>query len=243
MNYREAVLLIDSSTDEGEEALVSIKSAFSEHVNESAFDYRKAVDQIETVKTQPRGRQKVQPQAARQEANAVSIERQRVPGFMASPIQGEHYIFKPEEGGAGAAEGQRAPLQKPGKEKLLEKAPVAVQREGQDARAMADMARIASVLGKGPVPDERQEQAAKPYSGKALLPTFSVRDQISELEKISEGLDEGAFSADQLSMIRFEIGELRKSINDRSAEAGVPELVQIRDARLKILVDKMNGSE
>jgi hypothetical protein len=48
--------------------------------------------------------------------------------------------------------------------------------------------------------------------GKLILPSLSLQDQISDLEKMSEGIDEHVFTEEQLNMIRYEVNGLADKI-------------------------------
>lgn len=76
-----------------------------------------------------------------------------------------------------------------------------------------------------------------------VMPKLSVQDQLADLEKIKEGLDERVFSKEQLQIIREEIGWL--SYTATHAAEPVPsgdegELVLIRNQRVKEIKRKLN---
>ncbi len=72
-----------------------------------------------------------------------------------------------------------------------------------------------------------------------VLPNLSVPDQISELERIIEGLRTGVFDKDHLDTVRQElqgldkIVQLQKAKMKVSGRAGDSEEIMIRDQRLK----------
>lgn len=75
-------------------------------------------------------------------------------------------------------------------------------------------------------------------SEKLVLPSLSLQDQTSELEKIGMGLDRKAFDQEQIGIIKKEVAGLRQT---RSAPVDdfQKELVRIRDARLGEVMAKL----
>ncbi len=84
------------------------------------------------------------------------------------------------------------------------------------------------------------QMAAEPAqsSEKLVLPSLSLQDQTSELEKIGMGLDRKAFDQEQIGIIKKEVAGLRQT---RSAPVDDFQkgLVRIRDARLSEVMAKL----
>ncbi len=72
-----------------------------------------------------------------------------------------------------------------------------------------------------------------------VLPTLSIQDQISELEKIKEGLDEKVFNEEQISIIKEEVSGLELSIKIESPTAD-SFVKGLRDMRGRLLNDVIN---
>ncbi len=71
-----------------------------------------------------------------------------------------------------------------------------------------------------------------------VLPTLSLQDQISELEKISSGLDSYAFNDHELKIIKLEVGGLSKN-KTAPADDFQKNLAVMRDSRLKEVSSKL----
>lgn len=75
-----------------------------------------------------------------------------------------------------------------------------------------------------------------------VMPRLSLQDQLSDLEKIDEGLDEGVFSEEQTSVIVEEVNAL-SSISTREDISGFSEeqkeIALIRNAKIREIKDKL----
>jgi len=77
---------------------------------------------------------------------------------------------------------------------------------------------------------------------KLVLPTLSLQDQISELEKISEGLDEQVFSDEQLKIIKDEVYGLRDKIKGEKISAAdefQKSLINLRNQKINEVIKKL----
>jgi len=74
---------------------------------------------------------------------------------------------------------------------------------------------------------------------KLVLPTLSLQDQISELEKISVGLDSSSFSPEELKIIRMEVVGLMKRKRPAPSDEFQRNLASMRDVRLKDVSRKL----
>jgi hypothetical protein len=75
-----------------------------------------------------------------------------------------------------------------------------------------------------------------------VLPTLSLQDQISELEKISEGLDEQVFSDEQLKIIKDEVYGLRDRIKGEKISATdefQKSLINLRNQKINEVIKKL----
>jgi hypothetical protein len=81
-----------------------------------------------------------------------------------------------------------------------------------------------------------------------VLPKLSVADQISELERIIEGLNEHVFNSEQLEIIKEEVLGLKRAVQkgEQEKETGDPErflaLCILRDSRLDMVLDLLSKS-
>ncbi|MFP3215241.1 MAG: hypothetical protein RXR32_01670 [Candidatus Micrarchaeota archaeon] len=77
---------------------------------------------------------------------------------------------------------------------------------------------------------------------KLVLPTLSLQDQISELEKISEGLDEQVFSDEQLKIIKDEVYGLKDKIKGEKISAAdefQKSLINLRNQKINEVIKKL----
>lgn len=87
-----------------------------------------------------------------------------------------------------------------------------------------------------------RKEAGKVKKGTLVLPTLSVQDQISELEKISMGMDEKVFNTDMKKIIVDEVGGLSgvvKGENLQNMDVFQRNLVSVRDQRLDEVMGKL----
>lgn len=79
------------------------------------------------------------------------------------------------------------------------------------------------------------KETVKVKKGELVLPGLSLQDQISELEKISLGLDERVFSDDQLNIIIYEADGLKEKLKGENTElldTFQKNLIAVRNQRL-----------
>ena len=77
---------------------------------------------------------------------------------------------------------------------------------------------------------------------KLVLPSLSLQDQISELEKISEGLDEQVFSDEQLKIIKEEVYGLMDKIKGEkisTADEFQKSLIDLRNQKINEVIKKL----
>lgn len=66
-----------------------------------------------------------------------------------------------------------------------------------------------------------------------VLPNLPVADQVSELERIIEALNENIFNTEQVSIVRQELEGLRQVIASRPDKGIDPAIAQLRESRLQ----------
>jgi hypothetical protein len=79
--------------------------------------------------------------------------------------------------------------------------------------------------------------------GKFILPTLSLQDQISELEKISEGIDEQVFSEEQMKIIKEEVRGLEEKLKTEKISVSdefQKSLIALRNQRLNEVIKKIS---
>ena len=95
------------------------------------------------------------------------------------------------------------------------------------------------------VSKEIEETISKQKEEKKLkglvLPTLSLSDQISDLEKIKEGLEERVFNEQQLDIIKLEANGLARLIAEGKQPNAPIDLAEMRNSLLKEVID-MVGS-
>ena len=73
-----------------------------------------------------------------------------------------------------------------------------------------------------------------------VLPTLSLNDQLSELEKINLALEGNLFDDEQLGIVKAEAQGLSRSLRKgKPSQDYQKELVELRDKRLKEVLDKL----
>ena len=86
-----------------------------------------------------------------------------------------------------------------------------------------------------------KEEKEKAKTKGLVLPTLSINDQISDLEKISEGLKEHAFTKEQIDIIVLEANGLARLIA-QGKQPNVPtDLAELRNRLLKEIIDEVGG--
>ena len=84
------------------------------------------------------------------------------------------------------------------------------------------------------------ERISSRFRKRGVLANLSLNDQISELEKISEGIDSGVFTKEQLDTIRDEVNKLyAASKGGAENDAAKGPLISLRDRRLNDVRGKL----
>ncbi len=129
-------------------------------------------------------------------------------------------------------------------------APPAAKPELQAERVRA-ASRLREAAGKigsefGGIMAERKEEAEereeKAEEKRLIMPRLSLQDQVSDLGKIQEGLDEGVFSEDQIAIIKEELHWLSgpaARISAANARDEQGELLAIRDQKAKAIEERL----
>ncbi len=113
--------------------------------------------------------------------------------------------------------------------------------EHKEISAGKEIANIISDAGRE-FEKKVSEEALKLKREKLILPTLSIQDQISDLEKMSEGIDENVFNKEQLDIIKLEV----EGMNNRLKYEKQPpndefqkSLIALRNKRLQEVLDKL----
>ncbi|MHB1830065.1 MAG: hypothetical protein ACYCO0_01600 [Candidatus Micrarchaeaceae archaeon] len=146
----------------------------------------------------------------------------------------------------GATEAKKEQAQQPNQ--ILQKTYVRLQEKNPARGAGREMDAVAKELesaisnatkGLKAHAEERMKQARKAQEEKGLvMVTLSLQDQIGELEKISAGIDSGAFTEEQMAIIKTEVKGLMKA-KGAAHDAFQANLLGIRDGRLKEVSKKL----
>lgn len=217
MDYEEAEALLNRLEADQEKKAVTIdlKQALSESIETKQYDEKevgRTVEMLDSFSTQQAQKaQQQRPQRAQAKA-APQAQRQ-----------------------APAVEAEQRPSPK-------------ITNVGQQgSKQMFSRQEIGSIASDlhtmfGGMRGKRQVKKAGPQQvdTKALiLANLSLQDQLTELEKISLGIDKSIFNSSQLEIIKYEIRGLnaaRKLASEQNLDKG---LVQLRDARLKEVINKL----
>ncbi|MGC9099212.1 MAG: hypothetical protein ACP5HW_01535 [Candidatus Micrarchaeia archaeon] len=77
---------------------------------------------------------------------------------------------------------------------------------------------------------------------KLVLPTLSLQDQISELEKISEGIDENVFTEEQMKIVKEEVTGLKDKVKmEKTAPTDEfqKSLISLRNQKIEEVLGKI----
>ncbi|MEM0086917.1 MAG: hypothetical protein QW774_00655 [Candidatus Micrarchaeaceae archaeon] len=126
---------------------------------------------------------------------------------------------------------------KPQPQPAIQQQPLQVQR-AQPTETKEVSEEIKKLVSKASIEFEESvlKEIEKVKVGKLVLPTLSLQDQLSELEKINEGLDENVFNGEQLKIIRQEIFGLAETLRyekSKSLDAFQASLAAMRAKRLE----------
>lgn len=128
-----------------------------------------------------------------------------------------------------------APAPTPQKIKPIKPREVIFSKELSEAAA-----RLSKITNISEVETKIKEAREKRMVKKLVLPTLSINDQISDLEKISEGLDEHVFSKEQLKIIKEEAQGLARLIAEGKQPTTPEDLVGLRNQLLRQVIEKAN---
>jgi len=141
-------------------------------------------------------------------------------------------------------------VQKPGVAPKLEQAkpqaapkPRAKPNPSYFKKDLEEAASRLSVIAKAgsEISNVIKEEKEKAKTKGLVLPTLSINDQISDLEKISEGLKEHAFTKEQIDIIVLEANGLARLIA-QGKQPNVPtDLAELRNRLLKEIIDEVGG--
>ncbi|MEM3208346.1 MAG: hypothetical protein QXE33_00240 [Candidatus Micrarchaeaceae archaeon] len=120
----------------------------------------------------------------------------------------------------------------------VQQQPQQIQHARPAEAAVKAAEEIRKLVGKASAEFEESmlHEMRKVKVGKLILPTLSLQDQLSELEKINEGLDENVFNDEQLKVIRQEVFGLAETLRyekPKSLDAFQASLAAMRAKRLE----------
>lgn len=89
---------------------------------------------------------------------------------------------------------------------------------------------------------EKEKDLMRLGTQKTVLKTLSIQDQILEMERVRQGLDENTFNSDQLFVIKNELIVLYRSIKKERVQLDdlTKGMISIRDQRLIELMHKLD---
>ena len=109
---------------------------------------------------------------------------------------------------------------------------------GESARSQSEKNDVARQLESGLADKAKFVPKIKESDDDLVMPSLSLQDQISELEKISMGLDRSAFNDEQMAIITKEIVGVRKT-SVTPVDDFQRNLLEIRNIRLKEVYAKL----
>jgi len=125
-------------------------------------------------------------------------------------------------------------------QEIVQKAPQKEENE-QILKATNEIKEIVGSVGKEFEKSiKRETQRIK--GEKLILPTLSLQDQISELEKISEGIDENVFNEEQRKIIKIEVRGLKDKIKNEKimpSDELQRSLVALRNQKVEEVIKKI----
>lgn len=116
---------------------------------------------------------------------------------------------------------------------------IAMRRAAQDIRKFADVLEKDIAFAERAIV-KRQQSRGK---GKTVMQTLSVQDQISDLEKISLGLDQKAFDDEQMKLIKEEVYALQDFVKEQNIdklEESQRSFTLLRNRRLQDVINKLS---
>ncbi len=143
-----------------------------------------------------------------------------------------------EKGDLRRAEAVQEQVQQPKTQIRVTKQEVSAERESAASRLRSMVGGAGKELAESV--STRVETAKE---AQLVMPKLSLQDQLSDLEKIREGLDENVFDKEQISIIREEIGGMSQILAREDAStmgSEQRELVQARNQRVKEIKGRLN---
>lgn len=131
------------------------------------------------------------------------------------------------------------------KQKMIQVGDSSMQRMHGTLRAAgADIARIVVELEKdaGRLESTVEDKVSRMGKGNMVMDKMSLQDQISDLEKIYLGVEQGAFSEIQLAVIKSEVKNLHmiaKRQNIDNLDDAQKSIVILRNQRLEDVLNKL----
>lgn len=119
--------------------------------------------------------------------------------------------------------------------------PSAVQKVQEEPSAGKEIASLISNAGRA-FENKIAAERTKVRKEKLILPTLSIQDQISDLEKMSEGIDESVFNEEQMEIVRLEAEGMSDRIRyekQAPADEFQRSLVALRNQRLNEVLAKL----
>ncbi len=236
MDYKAAMIMVEGSKDPSQDVLnVNIEKAVSEELEIKPVNYEAALELMYgTHQVSQRAQAQVQQQT---NVDSKKSEEQHVQ----QNVQPQHTILSIPIQQQKTQKTPPAPLLLPPSNQL----PKLVSHVPDKERAAIEslqsiMNEFQSAMGR----DMARVSEAVPYSKKsdAILPTLSVQDQISDLEKMIRGIDAKEFDRSQLEIIANEVHQLEKEVKENSVRAGAQDndMVSLRNQRLASVINALS---
>ncbi len=244
--YERLAALIDqieseSASNKSVTTFLDISEMMAKSDVKKHMTYKEALDVIDEVESK-----------GRRPAREVQAERLKVQEQRRQQAQGSHAVTS---GVLQTPFAQPSPPKPAAKTKAPEMpAPREIEAQRKEGVA-SELGAIASRLGgmKPSMPSLKMKKRVN--INDLVLPNLSLADQISELERISEGLRGMMFDQDHLGIVKEEVYGLQQVVNQEkkkskgksslpagSLEQSMRELRDERLADVELLLDKGGGS-
>ncbi len=240
---------IEQASKKEEVSFIDISEMFEKPEYKNKKSYQEMLDMIsDTESGGKRYREKEPPQPAQPQImipNPIQNIKIKMPKKKQQTAQQQQTIQQ-QEGAAshlitsGVAQTQftqtNVVKKKTEKKGFFNQAPSVSQLTEQKQNVANELSKIASSLSSS-IPDIKEFTRRKINTKELVLPNLSAADQISELERIIEGLKEQVFDQAHVNVVSQEVYGLKQVVNDSKKKkkvVGVLEasLLELRDQRL-----------
>ena len=218
-SYQDALMLLEEIGYKPRESEISINpmAIISGEEMISQYDYYKAVSIIDG--SAPRT---AQPAQSNTVGSVAQLEKPRpkISGFGEMlKVKEKDHGKKPQSQAAPAETASPAPRPMP-----------RMHVKEEISSAISELKKLTPEVGKKM--SEVKEKRYKEPRASHVMETLSIQDQISELEKISAGIDQRVFNEEQYLIIRDEVANLIRVALKQKPKKETEGIMELRNSRL-----------